>query len=230
MGQLVYWSLTTMTGLVRLATLLPIESITYPSLKLPAAKETEQFNISEVFDVNPDGDPGEGDFRNEDYTFNMYSHSAVLIMYTAYLIMKQAAPRLTPHIIYQLVLHPGLGTIVEDIDYGPVKGIHLENYCNWTRTADADYGSDQDQLDYWHRLLTQEGKTDEEILHDAWRGPGNMWVFVRPDRLALVTFTSALQLTVTQVPHCRDPGGETVVGDFGILQQCWDGDTRHSPS
>jgi hypothetical protein len=166
-------------------TLLPIESITYPLLKLPAAMETEQFNITEVFDVFPEGEPDDGDFRNKDHAFNMYSHSAVLIMYTAYLIMKQASPRLTPHIIYQLVLHPGLGTIVEGIDYGQVKGIHLEDYCNWTRTSDADYGTDKDQLDYWRRMLTQKGKTDEEILHDAWRGPGNMWVFVRPDRLVL---------------------------------------------
>ena len=35
--------------------------------------------------------------------------------------MKQASPRLMPYIIYQLVLEPGLGTIVKGIDYGPVK-------------------------------------------------------------------------------------------------------------
>jgi hypothetical protein len=200
-------------------------------LKLPAAKQAEEFNIMEVFDVTPEGEPHGGQFRNDDHVFNLYSHSTVIIMYTAYLIMKQASPRLTPHIIYQLVLHPGFGTtLIEGIDYGPVKGIHLELYANWSRISDVSYDYDEEQLDYWHRMLTQKGKTDEEILHDAWRGPGNMWVFVRPDRFVLVTFTSAHPPTLAlQVPYCRDTGGKTVVGDFGI-HRCRDDDARRSPS
>jgi hypothetical protein len=152
-------------------------------LKRPAAKKIEQLNIMEVFDVTPVGAPESGYFQNEDHEFTMYSYSTVIIMYTAYLIMKQASPRLTPHIIYQLVLLPGHGTIARGIDYGPVKGIHLEDHCNWSRISALSYDKDEEQLDYWRRMLTQKGKTDEEILHDAWRGPGNMWVFVRPDRL-----------------------------------------------
>ena len=61
----------------------------------------------------------------------------------------------------------------------------MEDYCIWTRTADGtDDGTDEDQLNYWRRMLTRKGKTDEEILHGAWRGAGTMWVFVRLDRLA----------------------------------------------
>ena len=161
-------------------------------------------------------------------------------MYTAYLIMKQASPRMTPHIVFQLGLHPGLDVIFKVIDYGPVKGIHFENYVAWSRIVDSDvsYNSYGEQTNRFFRMLTQEGKTDEEILHEAWRGPGNMWVFVRPDRFVFVTFknTSTHQPTLRdalQLPYCRDIGSETVVGSFGIQPasgRCRDDNARRSPS
>jgi hypothetical protein len=164
-----------------------------------ATSLAHQSNVMEIFDVTPvkGSDPDDGEFQCEGNHFNMYTDNpgpTVIIMYTAYLIMKQASPRMTPHIVFQLGLHPGLDVILEDIDYGPVKGIH-ENYVNWSRilaesdvTVSYDDHDDGEQTDYWYSMLTQEGKTDEEILHDAWQGPGNMWVFVRPDRFVLVTF------------------------------------------
>jgi hypothetical protein len=150
------------------------------------AWQQSNLQVMEFFDVTPEGDdPDDGEFQCEGNHFNMYTdNQTVIIMYTAYLIMKQASPRLTPHIVFQLELHPGLDAILHDIDYGPVNGIHVnfKYYVNWTRISDVSYDDDGEQLDYWYCMLTQEGKTDEEILHDAWRGPGNMWAFVRPDR------------------------------------------------
>jgi len=141
----------------------------------------------EVFNVSPGSDPDLGDFRNEDYDFSLCYGSTVIIMYTTYLIVKQASPRLKPHMICHLVFYPKPSYtygVIDGIDYGPVVGTQ-EQYTRWLGISGVrDYG---EQVDDWQRMLTQEGKTDEEILHDAWRGRGNMWVFVRPDRFVLVT-------------------------------------------
>ena len=213
-----------------------------------ATSLAHQSNVMEIFDVTPvrgsdseDSDDGLGEFQCEGFRFNLYTDNrTVIIMYTAYLIMKQASPRMTPHIVFQLGLHPGLDVIFKLIDYGPVKGIHFENYVAWSRIIDSDvsYDNDGEKTNYYFSMLTQEGKTDEEILHEAWRGPGNMWVFVRPDRFVFVTFknTSTHQPTLRdalQLPYCRDIGSETVVGNFGIRPasgRCRDDNARRSPS
>jgi hypothetical protein len=80
MRQLLCWSSII---LVRLDPRYSPLTITYPSAKLPAAEETKQFNITEVFDIFPEHLPETGEFRNEDHVFNMYSHSKVIITYTA---------------------------------------------------------------------------------------------------------------------------------------------------
>ncbi|KAJ7644925.1 hypothetical protein FB45DRAFT_999790 [Roridomyces roridus] len=45
-----------------------------------------------------------------------------------------------------------------------------------------EYDDDEAPKDWWLEFLTRSDRTSEEIIHDAWMGPGNMWVFVRPDR------------------------------------------------
>jgi len=135
----------------------------------------------EVFNVIPGS---LGDFRNEDYSFALCYCSTVIIMYTAYLIVKQASPTLKPHMMYHLVFYPNrsYNGAIDGINYGPVVGIQ-EQYANWLGISGVrNY---DEQVNDWQRMLTQEGKTDEEILYDAWRGRGNMWVFVRPDKFVV---------------------------------------------
>ncbi|KAF8800046.1 hypothetical protein BYT27DRAFT_7263192 [Phlegmacium glaucopus] len=131
----------------------------------PLPEEIMESNIMEVFDAIPGNDPPWGDFQNQDYEFDLRFSNRVLIMYTAYLIVKQASPRLKPYMIHRLLGISGVGEYDE-------------------------------QVKDWQCMLTQEGKADEEMLYDAWRGHGNMWVFVRPDRFPIAETLAANPLLV----------------------------------
>ena len=114
----------------------------------------------------------------------MRSGNSLIVTYTSYLILKQAAPEVKPHTVCALALGRGCRSAtegVEGIDYGPVGRI-FEQYANLLAIYDNSDERFENPIQFWRWLLTQEGRTDEDILHDAWRGPGNMWVFVRPDR------------------------------------------------
>ncbi|KAF8806784.1 hypothetical protein BYT27DRAFT_7190451 [Phlegmacium glaucopus] len=165
------------------------------TLDCPRSEEIMESNIMEVFDVYPGDDPSSGEFQTADYIFNLSCGSTRIITYTAYLILKQASPRLKPHIIYQLAFYPkrSYDGFIYDIDYGPVAGVH-EGNSHWMGISDVR--DDCDREEDWKRTLTQEGKTEEEILYEAWRGRGNMWVFVRPDRFPIAETLVANPLLV----------------------------------
>jgi len=146
--------------------------------------------ITEVFNVYPGDNPEYGDYREEDgESFSVLPYGNNLIVtYASYLILKQAAPEVKPYILYALA-YGGLRMFdfsgdIQGIDYGPVGRI-FEQYANWLGICDNSEGKFKNPVRFWHWMLTQEGRTDEEILHDAWKGPGNMWVFVRPDRFPI---------------------------------------------
>ncbi|KAF8806789.1 hypothetical protein BYT27DRAFT_7190462 [Phlegmacium glaucopus] len=192
----------------------------------PRSEEIMESNIMEVFDVVPGSDPELGDFRNEDYDFSLFHGSTVIITYTAYLIVKQASPRLKPHMIYHLVFYPdkSYDGFISGIDYGSAGGIH-EQYANWLGISGVE--EYDEQAKDWQRMLTQKGKTDEEILYDAWRGHGNMWVFVRPDRFPITETLAANPLlvvsghsSVEMNPH-RSSAFDTLPLDILILICQW---------
>ncbi|KAF8810561.1 hypothetical protein BYT27DRAFT_7161601 [Phlegmacium glaucopus] len=161
----------------------------------PRSEEIMESNIMEVFNVIPAVRADLGNFQNENYIFNLSYGSTCIIMYTAYLILKQASPRLKPHMIYQLAFHPKklYDGLIDDIDYGPVAGIH-GRHADWLGLSGIR--NVDDQIKDWRLMLTQKGKTEEEILYDAWRGRGNMWVFVRPDRFPIAETLAASPLLV----------------------------------
>ncbi|KAF8800048.1 hypothetical protein BYT27DRAFT_7118508 [Phlegmacium glaucopus] len=186
--------------------------------------EIMESNIMEVFNVIPGNDPDFEDFRNEDYDFSLFHGSTVIITYTAYLIVKQASPRLKPHMIYQLLFpNRSYHGFICGIDYGPAGGIQ-EKFANWLGISDV---TESDEQVDWRRMLTQQGKTDEEILYDAWRGPGNMWVFVRPDRFPIAETLAASPFlvvsghsSVEMNPH-RSSGFDTLPLDVLLLICQW---------
>ncbi|KAF8806785.1 hypothetical protein BYT27DRAFT_7140189 [Phlegmacium glaucopus] len=192
----------------------------------PRSEEIMESTIMEVFNVIPGDNPDLGDFRNEDYDFSLCYSSTVIIMYTAYLIVKQASPRLRPYMIYHLVFYPNRSYkgFISGIDYGPTAGIQ-EQYANWLGISGVrDY---DEQVKDWQRMLTQKGKSDEEILYDAWRGHGNMWIFVRPDRFPIAETLAANPLlvvsghsSVRMNPH-RSSGFDALPLDILILICQW---------
>lgn len=145
-------------------------------------------NITEVFNITPGFNPDLGDYRSTDpsdpsfYTVSGCAN-CLLITYAAFLILKQAAPTLRPYMICSMAMEDGYTQgMIKGVDYGPVNNIH-DQFASWARIANSDmHASWRDSGKFWRNLLTQEDKSDEDILQEAWRGQGNMWVFVRPDR------------------------------------------------
>ena len=165
-------------------------------IQLEAPGTITESNVIEVFNVTPGDDPHSGEFhsKNPKHTFEPGATSTVMMMYSAYLIVKQAAPRLKPHMIVHLLHYPKLdgdqwsGCII-GIDYGAITGIHEQDAFFPGTISDAPIvRGNPVYLRAWKDLLTDKKKTNEEILYEAWRGRGNLWVFVRPDRFVLIIF------------------------------------------
>jgi hypothetical protein len=113
-------------------------------------------NIIEVFDVIPEPNPHDGIYQCEYHEFDLWLGSAHIIMYTAYLIVKQASPRLKPHLIYHLIPYPDYSSF--PIDYGPPARLDSQ-FADWVAISDFD-----DRRGDWECMLTEKGKTDDEIF------------------------------------------------------------------
>jgi len=81
---------------------------------------------------------------------------------TSYLILKQAAPEVKPHILYALAYGGNRDTMgqVAGIDYGPVSGI-FGQYAYWPGICD---GGSEYPVTFWRRLLSDKERADEDIL------------------------------------------------------------------
>jgi hypothetical protein len=172
-----------------------------PHKELTMIEFTEDAEINEVtvkfvFDVYPcpygsrDGTYAQGVGDTEIY-YEGIGKESFLINFCAFLIMLHLIPEVKAHMIYQLILDAGgkhpWTSFPRGVDYGPVwRTIRQE--VDWCRIGEIDYGqadpdgenNDFEGQKWWLTLLTQEGKTDEEILKDAWMGKGNLWVYKHP--------------------------------------------------
>jgi len=180
--------------------------IKYSDVEDPHPAEYTESTITEVFNVHPGYTIEYGEYSEVDgESFCVLTGNSFIITYTSYLILKQAAPEVKPHTLYALIYgrRRDFGYLcttgnIEGIDYGPV-GRTFEQFTDWLAICDNNEGRFKNPIRFWRWLLTQEGRTDEDILHDAWRGPGNMWVFVRPDR-----FPVAETLAAKPIPTFQD--------------------------
>jgi len=109
--------------------------------------------------------------------------NTLIVTYTSYLILKQGAPEVKPHILYALAYGRNRDTMgdIAGIDYGPVGRI-FRQHANWAAICGGSEGGFEDPDEFWQQLLNDKERTEEDIIHDAWKGPGKMWVFVGPDR------------------------------------------------
>ena len=135
------------------------------------------------------------------------SGNNLIVTYTSYLILKQASPEVKPHILYDLVFGGNRETLgeVAGIDYGPAGRIFGQHVA-WEAICDNAEKGFNDPITFWRQLLGNKERADEDVLHDAWKGPGNMWVFVRPDRYVEGrSLAEKADRSDTQLPHPRDP-------------------------
>ena len=156
-----------------------------PHLISPDPTEYTESTITESFTVSIGDNPDLGDYRDingQSYSVLPYGNT-LIVTHTSYLILKQAAPEIKPHILYALAYGGNRDTMgeVAGIDYGPVGRI-FRQYAHWAAICGDSEGGFEDPDAFWQQLLNDKERTEEDILHDAWKGPGNMWVFVRPDR------------------------------------------------
>ena len=169
---------------VRTPPLLCLHRFSNLNILLDPTEYTES-TITEVFNVSPSDNPELGDYRdiNGESFFVFPCGNNLIVTHTSYLILKQAAPEVKPHILYALAYGENRETMgnIAGIDYGPVGRI-FEQYAYWEAICGNSEGGFEDPDKFWRQLLNDKERTEEEILHDAWKGPGNMWVFVRPDR------------------------------------------------
>jgi len=99
---------------------------------------------------------------------------------------------------------------VAGIDYGPVGRI-FGQYAYWVGIYGGGGGDDdseggfKDPRVFWQQLLENaKEKVEEDVVYDAWKGPGNMWVFVRPDRYLQQT-THSINLIDSLSIHSASP-------------------------
>ncbi|KIM38512.1 hypothetical protein M413DRAFT_447741 [Hebeloma cylindrosporum] len=171
-----------------------------PHRTLPDPTEYTESTITEILNVFPGDNPDLGDY--EDIDGRSYSvlpcGNNLIITYTSYLILKQAAPDLKPHILYALAYGGNRDTMgeVAGIDYGPVARI-FEQYAFWAGICET--GGSEHPVRFWRELLCDKEPGYEDVVYDAWKGAGNMWVFVRPDRFPIPETLSSNPLP--EFPH-----------------------------
>ncbi|TFK19465.1 hypothetical protein FA15DRAFT_760009 [Coprinopsis marcescibilis] len=118
-----------------------------------------------IFDVVPTDSDGFYTVRGDpDTEYIVYGsgEEGSLITFTAYCILKTAAPSFdtqTFHRSYRV-------TKIIPITADPIR----VNVCG---------GEDPALL--WMKILCNKRKGREDILYEAWRGQGRLWTFVRPD-------------------------------------------------
>jgi hypothetical protein len=113
------------------------------SFQIPDPIEYTESTITEVFNVSPGDNPDLGDYEdiNGESFFVFPCGNTLIVTYTSYLILKQAAPEVKPHILYALAFGGNRDTMgdVAGIDYGPVGRI-FGRFAYWAAICDDSEG------------------------------------------------------------------------------------------
>ncbi|PPR05951.1 hypothetical protein CVT24_004657 [Panaeolus cyanescens] len=168
-------------------------------------------NITTVFNVVPGETVEYGGYENTDpepgddgyYDVSCIS-PVVLITHGAYLILLKAAPELHPHLIFQ-TFHE-LNDANEKLDYGPINGVTGEQFVNWPGIGTLEDGTHPNWRHvetFWRDLI--KGLSVEDASAEMWRGRGNLWAMVRPDRFPILE--TSLEKLKRHRPKKRPPPG-----------------------
>ncbi|KAF8664213.1 hypothetical protein AX16_000776 [Volvariella volvacea WC 439] len=145
-----------------------------------------------IFDVTPGENPDLGDYVSATTPQSRYTvqNGVYLMTFTSYQILRHVCPQLEPHHLYRLFSRDGPpwyrdnGTVY-GVDYGPLRRVHMNRYAYWPALAEIPDELEDEEPRWWDEFLSRAGKTDDELVEEAWMGPGNLWAMVRPDRFPI---------------------------------------------
>jgi hypothetical protein len=109
--------------------------------------------------------------------------SVCIIQTSAYRIMLAAAPRVLPIVFWQTAraLHIESKKFacgwLPGVDYGPMSRT-FDQFCDPCSAADPDFD--------WESFLVNDMLTLQEMRKEALMGKGNLYVYRRPDRFAVI--------------------------------------------
>ncbi|KAJ7622190.1 hypothetical protein FB45DRAFT_927193 [Roridomyces roridus] len=107
-----------------------------------------------------------------------------VVTHCSFVIFRHRFPYFSPRMIAKVIQHNNNPAEL----HGPVARTQGQ-WVEWLNVADmrnASVKGDDDRAnDWWLNFLARSDRPAEEIIEDAWMGPGNMWVFVRPDRFPI---------------------------------------------
>ncbi|KAJ7644878.1 hypothetical protein FB45DRAFT_300529 [Roridomyces roridus] len=147
-------------------------------------------------------------------------HEFGVVTHCSLVIFRCRFPEFSPSLISRVVRHGNPREF-----HGCVVATQ-EQWVEWLKVVDVAFEDNDDEApkDWWLEFLTRSDRTSEGIIHDAWMGPGNMWMFVRPDRFPI---TEALALQPFQEFAVNTPSdtsnGSLALPDFPldiILELC----------
>ncbi|KAJ7266540.1 hypothetical protein C8J57DRAFT_1717893 [Mycena rebaudengoi] len=146
----------------------------------PAFQDIRESNVTAVYDVVPTDMAQYGGYTDAEDSSIHYSVNfpvVCLMTHSSFVILRNRVPQFRhASVLYQLLCHP---RCCWEVDYGPISGTQNQ-HVDWLKVADFPRDSESYRV-RWLQLLTQKDKSPAEVLEDVWMGPGNLWVFVRPD-------------------------------------------------
>ncbi|KAJ7616501.1 hypothetical protein FB45DRAFT_1034818 [Roridomyces roridus] len=119
-----------------------------------------------------------------------------VVTHCSLVILRHRFPEFSPSVIERVVTHGNPS------DFHGCVASTQEQWVEWLKVVDVLFAYDdlKGAEEWWLEFLTRSDRTPEEIIHEAWMGPGNMWVFVRPDRFPVaeaLALPPLRQFTVT---------------------------------
>ncbi|KAJ7612671.1 hypothetical protein FB45DRAFT_939528 [Roridomyces roridus] len=131
-----------------------------------------------------------------------------VVTHCSLVIFRHRFPDYSASVVSQIVGHGSPGMY-----HGAVARTQ-EQWVEWLNVTDRVFEDEGESAEeWWLRFLTRSDRTPEEIIHEAWMGPGNMWMFVRPDRFPI---SEALALPALQQFAVSTPS-ETSKGSPSLL-------------
>ncbi|PPR02879.1 hypothetical protein CVT24_002301 [Panaeolus cyanescens] len=183
-------------------------------------------NSKVIFDVGPGEFPqfgqfeGSGSEEGDSGFYNMFGDAPTfLITRAAYMILKQVWPEFQPHMLLRFWEEFDEGPTTEMmkiigdyIDFGPMALTH-QRLVDWVGIwfNPGERWSREAAVRGWKELLSNPNYSTDHILHEAWRGKGNLWCMKAPNVFPIHEDLSLLEMGFDDDESDRDEQKDALV-------------------